>query len=83
MIQLTVFASMLAVGIVSLGSQATAQSPNPAHLAPSGGRAGLAAPHTVPRSTHTQHTSARPGGTPPNMKSQRGYHLSTPRAHGL
>jgi hypothetical protein len=82
MIRPAVFASMLAVGIASLGSQATAQSPNPALLAPSGGRAGLAPPHTVPRSTHA-HTSARPGGTPPNMKSQRGYHLSHPRVHGL
>ena len=49
MIRLMVLASMLVVGIASLGSQAIAQSPNPAHLAPSGGRAGLAPPHTVPR----------------------------------
>ena len=83
MFRLTVFASILAVGIASLGSQATAQSPNPAHLAPSGGRAGLAPPHTAPRPTYSQHTSSKPGGIPPNMKSQRGYHLSTPRAHGL
>jgi hypothetical protein len=81
MIRLTVFAIALAVGIASLSSQSTAQSPNPALLAPSGGRAGLAAPHTVPRSTHS-YTSARPGGTPPNMRSQRGYHLSHPRVHG-
>jgi hypothetical protein len=80
MIRLTVFASMLAVSIVSLASPAMAQSPNPALLAPSGGRAGLAPSHTVPRPTHT---SPRPGGTPPNMKSQRGHHLSHPRAHGL
>jgi hypothetical protein len=33
MIRLIVLASMLAVGIASLGLQATAQSPNPAHLA--------------------------------------------------
>ena len=82
MIRPIVFGSMLAVSIASLGPPATAQSPNPALLAPSGGRAGLAAPHTVPRSTHTHHSS-RPGGTPPNMKSQRGYHLSHPRVHGL
>jgi hypothetical protein len=80
MIRLNVFASMLAVGIASLGSQAMAQSPNPALLAPSGGRAGLAPAHTVPR---THHTSPRPGGTPANMRSQRGHHLSHPRAHGL
>ena len=79
MIRLSFFASMLAVGIVSLASPASAQSPNPALLAPSGGRAGLAPSHTVPRPTHT---SPRPGGTPPNMRSQRGHHLSTPRAHG-
>jgi hypothetical protein len=79
MIRLTVFAGILAVGVASLGSQAAAQSPNPALLAPSGGRAGLAHPHTVPRSTYT---SPRPGGTPANMKSQRGHHLSHPRAHG-
>jgi hypothetical protein len=60
MIRVTVFASMLAVGIASLTSPAMAQSPNPALLAPSGGRAGLAPSHTVPRPTHT---SPRPGGT--------------------
>ena len=81
MIRLTVFASILAVGMASLGSRATAQSPNPTLLAPSGGRAGLAASHTVPSTRH--HSSARPGGTPPNMRSHRGYHLSTPRAHGF
>jgi len=43
MIRLTVFASMLAVSIVSLASPAMAQSPNPALLAPLGGRAGLGA----------------------------------------
>jgi hypothetical protein len=77
----TVFANMVTVGIASLGSQATAQSPNPALLAPSGGRAGVALPrHTVPRPTYT---SPRPGGTRANMKSQRGHHLSHPRVHGL
>jgi hypothetical protein len=43
MIRLTVFAT--AVGIVSLAPPALAQSPNPALLAPSGGRAGLAPSH--------------------------------------
>jgi hypothetical protein len=81
MIRLTVFASILAIGTAFLGSQATAQSPNPALLAPSGGRAGLAPAHTVPSTHH--HASARPGGTPPNMKSRRGYHLSHSRVHGL
>jgi hypothetical protein len=80
MIRLTLFAGMLALGIASLASQAIAQSPNPVLLAPPGGRAGLARAHTVPRSTHT---SPRPGGTPANMTSQRGHHLSHPRAHGL
>jgi hypothetical protein len=80
MIRFSVFASMFAAGIASLGSQAMAQSPNPALLAPSGGRAGLAPSHTVARPPHT---SPRPGGTPANMKSQRGHHLSHPRAHGL
>lgn len=83
MIRLIVLASMLAVGIASLGLQATAQSPNPAHLAPPGGRAGLAPPHTALRPAHSHHNLPRPGGTPPNMRSQRGYQLSTPRAHGL
>jgi hypothetical protein len=82
MIRLMVFAGILAIGMASLGSQAAAQSPNPALLAPSGGRAGLAPAHTVPRSTY-HHTPPRPGGTPPNMRSQRGYHLSHPRVHGL
>jgi hypothetical protein len=36
MIRLTVFAGILAIGMASLGSQAAAQSPNPALLAPSG-----------------------------------------------
>jgi hypothetical protein len=80
MIRVTVFASMLAVGIASLVSQAMAQSPDPALLAPPGGRAGLAPPQSVPRPTYT---SPRPGGTPPIMKSRRGRHLSHPRTHGL
>ena len=75
MIRPIVFGSMLAVSIASSARQPPPNRPNPALLAPSGGRAGLAAPHTVPRSTHPHHSS-RPGGTPPNMKSQRGYHLS-------
>ena len=54
MIRLTVFARA-AVGIVFLASPALAQSPNPALLAPSGGRAGLAPSHTVPRPTHSHH----------------------------
>jgi hypothetical protein len=82
MIRLTVFAGILAIGMAPLTSQAVAQSPNPALLAPSGGRAGLAPAHTVPRSTY-HHTPPRPGGTPPNMRSRRGYHLSHPRVHGL
>jgi hypothetical protein len=51
MIRPTVFAGILAIGMAPLSSQAVAQSPNPALLAPSGGRAGLAPVHTVPRST--------------------------------
>jgi hypothetical protein len=81
MTRLTVFASILAIGTASLGSQAIAQSPNPTLLAPPGGRAGLAPSHTVPSTR--DHTSARPGGTPPNMRSLRGYHLSHPRIHEL
>jgi hypothetical protein len=50
MIRLIVLASMLAVGIASLGSQATAQSPNPTHLAPQGGRAAGA---PAPRCDHS------------------------------
>jgi hypothetical protein len=80
MIRVTVFASMLAVGIASLATQAMGQSPNPVLLAPPGGRAGLAPPQTVSRPTHT---SPRPGGTPANMMSRRGHHLSHLRAHGL
>ena len=78
MIRLTLI--VLATGIGLLALSANAQSPNPALLAPPGGRAGLAAPQAVPRPTYT---SPRPGGTPPNMKSRRGHHLSHPRVHGL
>jgi hypothetical protein len=81
MIRLAIFGSIFVVGVVFQGSEAAAQSPNPALLAPSGGRSGLAMPrHTVSRPTYTH---VRPGGTPANMKSQRGHHLSHPRAHGL
>ncbi len=81
MIRIVIFAGIVATGTAFLGSGAAAQSPNPTVLAPSGGRPGLAPSHTVPSTRH--HSSARPGGPPPNMRSQRGYHLSTPRAHGL
>ena len=80
MIRLTLIVLMLAAGIGPLALRANAQSPNPALLAPPGGRAGLAAPQTVPR---TSYTSPKPGGTPPIMKSRRGYRLSHPRVHGL
>jgi hypothetical protein len=80
MFRLTLIVLMLTVGVGLLAPPANAQSPNPALLAPPGGRAGLAAPQTVPRTTYT---SPRPGGTPPNMKSRRGHHLSHPRVHGL
>ncbi len=80
MIRLTLIVLVLAAGIGPLAPRANAQSPNPALLAPPGGRAGLAAPQSVPR---TSYASPKPGGTPPIMKSRRGHHLSHPRVHGL
>ncbi len=80
MIRLALIVLILAAGIGPLVLHANAQSPNPALLAPPGGRAGLAPPLSVPQPTYT---SPRPGGTRPHMKSRRGYRLSHPRVHGL
>jgi hypothetical protein len=78
MMRLTI-AAMLAVGIASAASQAIAQSPDPALLAP--GQSGrMLAP---PRATKASpvYTSPTPGGTPPHMTGRRGKHLSHPRVH--
>jgi hypothetical protein len=79
MIRLTI-AVLLAVGVASVASSAVAQSPDPALLAP--GQSGrMLAP---PRATEPPpvYTSPRPGGTPPQVMSRRGRHLSHPRVHG-
>jgi hypothetical protein len=79
MIRSTVIVVMLTVSIGALATQANAQSPDPALLAP--GQSGwmLAPPrYTEPRPVYT---SPRPGGTPPHMVTRRGRHLSQPRVH--
>jgi hypothetical protein len=79
MIRLTVIVVMLTASIEPLAIRANAQSPDPALLAP--GQSGrMLAP---PRYTEAPpiYTSPRPGGTPPNMMSHRGRHLSHPRVH--
>jgi hypothetical protein len=64
-------------------SPADAQSPDPALLAPPDGRAGLAPPIWLPQpAPQYTYPAPRPGGTPPNMVSRRGRHLSHPRVHG-
>jgi hypothetical protein len=82
MIRIVIATFILAGSIAALAtSQADAQSPDPALLAP--GQSGrMLAP---PRATEAPpvYTSPRPGGTPPHMKSRRGRHLSHPRVHGL
>jgi hypothetical protein len=80
MIRLTVIAVMLTVSVAPLAiSQARAQSPDPALLAP--GQSGrMMAP---PRYTDPSpiYTSPRPGGHAPSYISQRGAHLSHPARH--
>jgi hypothetical protein len=79
MIRLTVIVVMLTVGIAPLATQANAQSPDPALLAPGQSGRMLAPPrYTEPRPTYT---SPRPGGTPPYMMSRRGLPLSHPSMH--
>ena len=83
MFRLTVFASMLAVGIASWARKPQPNRPIRPILRRQGAEPDWRA-HTPCRDrVQTHHASPRPGGTLPNMKSQRGYHLSTPRAHGL
>jgi len=68
---------MLSIGV--LATQANAQSPDPALLAP--GQSGrMLAP---PRYTESRpvYTFPRPGGTPPHMTGRRGKRLSHPRVH--
>jgi hypothetical protein len=80
MIRLTVFAGILAIGMASFGSQAAAQSPNPALLAPSGGRPGARA-HGAAVDLPS-HPSEGWRDTSEH-EVPRGYHLSHPRVHGL
>jgi hypothetical protein len=79
MTRLTVIIVMFTVSIAGLATEADAQSPDPALLAP--GQSGrMLAP---PRATEPSpvYTSPRPGGTPPYMTGRRGKRLSHPRAH--
>ena len=79
MIRHTVVAVTLAVSIGLPATEASAQSPDPALLAPGQSGRMLAPPrYSQPRPTYT---SPRPGGTPPHMMSRRGHHMSHPRVH--
>ena len=82
MIRILIASFMLAGSIAALAtSQANAQSPDPALLAPAPAQAGLApSQNTALRPTYT---SPRSGGTSANMKSRSGRYLSHPRVHGL
>src|SRR6516162_11836640 len=84
MIRILIATFVLAGGITALApSPADAQSPDPALLAPRYGRAGLAPPIWLPQpAPQYTYPAPRPGGTPPNMMSRRGRHLSHPRVHG-
>ena len=84
MIRILIASFILAGSVATLAtSPADAQSPDPALLAPRHGRAGLAPPIWLPQpAPQYTYPAPRPGGTPPNMTSRRGRHLSHPRVHG-
>jgi hypothetical protein len=84
MIRILIATFILAGGIAAVAPlPADAQSPDPALLAPRYGRAGLAPPIWLPQpAPQYTYPAPRPGGTPPNMMSRRGRHLSHPRVHG-